>query len=165
MRRVKQIWERMRSITAMLWQQTIRLIRTFASLLKKAKSRQVHDLIMPLGVLIGTVSFGMWSQSFTGSLFAGTVLFFLASFYKTQQQLLTALRKSDGARQFGNVNSRTLRGPTQENSDAVHEAIKSLKPWLANEVSLTEENAKECCAVLVDSLAPRARAASVASTR
>lgn len=55
--------------------------------------------------------------------------------------------------------------PTQKNSAAVNEAIQSLKPWLANEASLTEENTKECCAALVDSLAQKARAATSSTSR
>ena len=78
---------------------------------------------------------------------------------QNQPELLAALRKSESVPQFGNANSRPFSGADSANSAAVNEAIRSLKPWLANEVSLTEENAKECCAVLVDSLAPKARAA------
>ena len=70
MRRAKQLWQWLRSTAAKLWQHTIHLTSKFASWLKKAKSQQAHDLIMPLGVLIGTVAFGLWSQSFTASLFA-----------------------------------------------------------------------------------------------
>jgi hypothetical protein len=69
MRRARQLWQWLRS-TATKLRQTIGLTSKFASWLKKAKSQQAHDLIMPLGILIGTVAFGLWSQSFTASLFA-----------------------------------------------------------------------------------------------
>ena len=164
MLRAKRIWQWMRSMAAGVWQHAIRLMSKLSSLLTKAKSRQPDELIVPLGVLIGTVAFGLWWQSFAASLLALIVLCFLAGLYKTNQQLLAALRKSESVPQFGNANSRPFSGPTQANSAAVNEAIRSLKPWVANEVSLTEENAKECCAVLVDSLAPKARAATAASS-
>jgi hypothetical protein len=164
MRRARQLWQWLRS-TATKLRQTIGLTSKFASWLKKAKSQQAHDLIMPLGILIGTVAFGLWSQSFTASLFAGIVLFFAAGIYKRNEQMLAALRKSEAVPQVESVNPHTFFGPTQEDSAAVNEAIRSLKPWLANEVSLTEENAKECCGLLVDSLAPKARAATGTTSR
>jgi len=58
--------------------------------------------------------------------------------------MLAALRKSEAVPQVESVNPHTFFVRTREDSAAVNEAIRSLKPWLANEVSLTEENAKEC---------------------
>jgi hypothetical protein len=160
MHRAKQVWQWMRSLLAKMWQQTGRLMSKIASLLKKAKSRQGLELIMLLGIVIGAVTFGLWWQSFTASLFAGIVLSFLAGIYKTNRRMLAAVRRLEGVPRFGKTNSRILSGPTQENSGALNEAIGCVKPWLANEVSLTEENAKECCAVLLDSVAGRARPAT-----
>ena len=165
MPQAKQLWQSMRLTAARLWQQIIRLRSKFASLMKKAKSRQARELMMPLGVLIGTVAFGLWSQSFTASLFAGIVLYFLAGIYKSNDQMLAVFRKSEGVPQFVNMNSRTVSKLTQEDNATLNEAIRSLKPWLANEISLTEEDAKECCAVLVDSLSPKARAATGSTSR
>jgi hypothetical protein len=96
MLRAKRIWQWMRSMSAGVWQHAIRLMSKLSSLLAKAKSREPDKLIMPLGVLIGTVAFGLWSQSFATSLLALIVLCFLAGIYKTNQQLLAALRKVRG---------------------------------------------------------------------
>ena len=79
--------------------------------------------------------------------------------------MLTALRRWEGDLHFADADARPIAEPIAQNSGAISHAIGSLKPWLANEVSLTEENAKECCAVLVDSLAPKARAAAGAASR
>ena len=165
MHRAKQVWQWMRSLVVKMWQQSGASMTKVASLLKKAKSRQGLDLIMLLGILIGVVTFGLWWQSFTASLFAGIVLSFLAGNYKTNRRMLAAVRRLEGVPRFGKENSRTLSGPTQENSGALNEAIGCLKPWLANEVSLTEENAKECCSVLLDSVAARTRAAAATMSR
>lgn len=165
MHRAKQVWQWMRSLVVKMGQQTGALMVRVASLVKKATSRQARDLVMVLGILTGAVVFGLWWESFTASLFAGIVLSFLAGIYKTNQRMLAALRRLEGVPRFGKLSSRSIPGQAQENSDALNDAIRCLKPWLANEVSLTEQNAKECCAVLVDSVGVRARAAAGTMSR
>lgn len=155
--RAKQLRLGVKSLAAKMRQQTRSLTINFASLLKKAKPREAHDLIPRLGVPMGAVAFGLWRQSFAAAVFAGIGLFFLAGIYGTTERILAAIRQSDSERRLGDVDGRSLRQPTLENSEALNQAIGNLKPWLANELSLTEENAKECCAVLVDSVTARAR--------
>ena len=157
MHRSEQLKHWIRSLAAKMWQQIRFLMVKVASLREKTKSWHAHDLIPTLGTLMGAVAFGLWQQSFAAALFAGIGLFFLAGIFNNTERMLTALRHSEGDPHFGNVDARDLAEPTMQNSGALNQAIGSLKPWLANEVSLTEEDAKECCAVLLDSVAARAR--------
>jgi len=155
MHRDKQVRHCMRALAVKMSQQIRFLMIKVASLWKKTQSWQPHNLIPTLGTLMGTVAFGLWQQSFAAALFAGIGLFFLAGIYNNIERMLAALRRSEGDPHFGNVDVRARVEPTTENSGALNQAIGCLKPWLANEVSLTEENAKECCAVLLDSVAAR----------
>jgi len=160
MHRAKQVWQLTRSLAAKAWQQSRSLVIKLASLLKEAGSRQSRGMIPPVGVLMGAIAFGVWWQSFAAALFAGIGLFFLAGIYKTTERMLATTRLSEGEPHSGDLAAHTLPEPALENSDAVNEAIGSLKPWVADEVLLTEEDAKQCCAVLLDSVAARARHAT-----
>ena len=160
MHRAKQVWQLTRSSAAKTWQQSRSLVIKLASLLKKAESRHSHGMIPPAGVLIGAIAFGVWWQNFAAALFAGIGLFFLAGIYKATEQMLAATRRWEGEPRSGDLAAHALPEPTLENSDVVNEAIGSLQPWVVGEVSLTEENAKQCCAVLLDSVASRARRAT-----
>lgn len=157
MHRAKQVWQWMRSLPAKTWQRTRPLVMKLTNLLKQARSRPAYDMIPPLGILIGAVAFGLWSQSFAAALFAGVGLFFLAGIYKTSQRMLAAAGRSESGPRLPDRDTPALAQPTGENSAALNEAIQCLKPWLANEVSLTEENVRDRCAVLVDSIVERAR--------
>jgi len=128
-----------------------------AKLLKQAGYPQAHNMIPPLGILIGAAAFGFWWQSFAAALFAGIGLFFLAGIYKTSVRMLAALQPSESKPRFADSDTPTVAQPTPDNSDALNEAIGCLKPWLANEVDLTEEKVRDRCAVLVDSVVVRAR--------
>jgi hypothetical protein len=144
---------------ARLWQQSHPAIITIATLVKEVGSRHTNDLILALGILIGTAAFGLWRQSFAAGLFAGIPLLFLAAIYRTTDQTLAAVRQSDIKARVENRVVQTPVEPALENSDALNEAIACLRPWVASEVSLTEENAKECCAVLLASIIDRAQPA------
>jgi len=159
MHRVEQVKQWMVRAAAKLWQQSHPVMIKTASLVKKTSSQHANDLVLSLGILIGAVAFGLWRQSFAAALFAGVPLFFLAGIYRTTEQTLAAVRKSNVEPRFENADSHTPAEPEPENSDAVNEAIACLTPWIANEVSLTEESAKECCAVLLASAADRAQPA------
>jgi hypothetical protein len=159
MDRAKQAWQWLRSSAAKMWQRAHPKIKV-ASLLKKAKPRQSDDLISTLAILIGTAAFGLWQQSIAAALFAGVGLFLLAGIYNNTEWMLAVLRRSEDGPHFADVNARAPAEPTTENSGALNQAIGCLRPWLANEVSLTEENAKECCSVLLDSVAGRVRSAT-----
>lgn len=152
MDRAKQGWQWVSSLVAKVWQPTRPRIEV-ASLLKKAKPQQLEDVFLPLAILIGAVAFGLWRQSFAAVLFAGVGLLLLAGIYNNTERTLAALQRSAGEPDFRDVNARGLAELTTENRGPLNQAIECLKPWLANEVSLTEENAKECCAVLLDSVA------------
>jgi hypothetical protein len=158
MHRVKHAWQWLRSLAAKMWQQAHPNIKV-ASLLKKAKPQQ-SDLIPTLAILMGMAALGFWQQSFAAALFAGVGLFLLAGIYNNTERMLAVLRPSEDGPHFRAVNASTLAEPTTEDSGALNQAIGCLRPWLANEVSLTEENAKESCAVLLESVAGRARSAT-----
>ena len=160
MHRAKQVWQLMRSLAAKRWQQSRPFGIKLASLLKRAKSRQAHRMIPPAGILMGAVAFGLWWQNFAAALFASIGLFFLAGIYKTTERILVTSRRSEDEPHSEDRATHTLPEPTLDNGEAVNEAIGSLKPWVADEVLLTEENAKQCCAVLLDSVASRARRAT-----
>ena len=153
------IWPQMRSLVAKFSQQIRSSLGKLARVLNKARSRQVRELIAPVGTVMGAAAFGWWSQSFAAALFAAIALFFLAGIYKRSEQVLAAVTRLGASPRFGNEDNRTLSRATP-NRDALKQAIGRLEPWLANEVSLTEENAKEWCAVLLDSVAARARPAN-----
>jgi len=139
-----------RSFASRSWERFSSLMSKFTWVLKKAMSWPAQELIVPLGTLIGAAACGWWSQSLAAALFAGIGLFFLAGLWKTSAQVSAALTQSEARPRFRNQDNRT-----PEDSDDLKQAIRRLEPWLANEVSLTEENAKESCAVLLDSLALR----------
>jgi len=100
-------------MAAGVWQHAIRLMSKLSSLLTKAKSRQPDELIVPLGVLIGTVAFELWWQSFAASLLALIVLCFLAGIYKTNQ---SCWLHSESPRVYRSLETQTPArspGPTQ----------------------------------------------------
>ncbi len=151
MHRAKQVWQWLTSLPAKTWRRFRPLLMKLADLLKQARPQQVRQIIPPLGIVIGALAFGLWSQSIAAALFAGIGLFFLAGIYKTSERTLAAVWPSDSQ-----PDARVI-AKAPENSAALNEAIHCLKPWLANEVSLTEEDVRDHCAVLVDSVVQRAR--------
>ena len=159
MHRAMRAWQWSRSSVAKMWQEAHPKIKV-ASLLKKVNPQQSDGLIPTLAFLLGAVAFGLWQQSFAAALFAGVALFLLAGIYHKTGRMLAVVRQPQYGRHFADISARAFAEQTSENSGALNQAIGCLKPWLANEVSLTEENAKECCAVLLDSVARKARSAS-----
>jgi hypothetical protein len=155
----KQMWLWVRSLVTRMWQQAGTVMVKVASLVKKTKSRQAEDLIPPLAILMGAAAFGYWWRSFAAALFALAALSLLAGIHNNTELMLAALGRSAGAPHFGDGNADPLAEHTKAPS-ARDEAIGRLKPWLANEVSLTEDNAKECCAVLLDSIVTTAQSAT-----
>lgn len=150
MHHAKQVWQWVASLPSKTRGWSRPLLMKLA--LKQAGWQQAHKMIPPLGVAIGAVAFGLWSQSFAATLFAGIGLFFLAGIYKSGERVLAALRQSDGK-----PDTATIAQAVPENNEVLNEAIQGLKPWLANEVSLTEEDVRDRCAVLVDSVVQKAR--------
>ena len=137
--------------------------RWIASLIKKAKNAMafdlsaqwIHDTIPSVAVLAGAAAFGFWWDSISAGLFACFVLFFLAGIYKALRQIVAALRREPdrmiAANSNGNTSSITER--TERNLEVSARAIEHLRPWVQDETSLTEEGAKACCAILLDTLA------------
>lgn len=152
MHRAKQVWQWLISLPSKTWRRSRPLQMKLVDLLKQARSQQARKMITPLGLAIGAGAFGLWTQSFAAALFAGVGLFFLAEIYKSSERVLAAVRHSDGK-----PDTSAMVQAAPGNSAAVDEAIRCLKPWLANEVSLTEEDVRDRCAVLVDSVVRRAR--------
>ena len=119
-------------------------------------AQRAHDMIPPLGIIIGTVAFGFWWHSIQAGLFAGCGLFFLASIYKATERIVAAVLRWERDRVAGPSPDREASTSAEhEKIDALCGAIDRLQPWVADEVALTEENAKASCAVLLESVAPR----------
>lgn len=137
--------------------------RWITSLVKKAKevttldlsATWIHNVIPPVAVLAGAAALGLWSGSISAGLFAGAVLFFLAGIYSALRQIVVALRWEGDYTIAANSNVNTSStGEGSERSFEVNaRAIEHLRPWVEDETSLTEERAKACCAVLLDTLA------------
>ena len=137
--------------------------RWISSLVKKAKEVNVfdqsaswiHDTIPPVAVLAGAAAFGFWWGSISAGLFACFALFFLAAIYKALRQIVVTLRWERDHTIAANSNANTSStGEGSERSFEVNaRAIEHLRPWVEDETSLTEERAKACCAVLLDTLA------------
>ncbi len=152
MHRAKRIWEWLRSLPAKPWRRSRPWLMKLASLLKQARPQKVRRIIPPLGVVIGALAFGLWSQSSAAALFAGVGLFFLAGIYKASERTLAAVRPLDSQ-----PGAPVIARGAPVNSAALDEAIHYLKPWLAHQVSLTEQDVRDHCAVLVDSVVQKAR--------
>ncbi len=157
---IMQIWQRTRWLPGSMWRQCRSSINQVASVLRKAKLPQADELIPPLGILMGALALGWWQQSFAAALFAGIGLFFLASIDKTTKRTFAAIRRLGNGSRVADAAGSAPEKSEGVRSDALDEAIGCLKPWLTNEASLTEESAKQCCAVLVDSVAAKTRAAT-----
>jgi hypothetical protein len=154
--RLGQLKQWMERAAARLRQQSRPAILTLATLVKEVGSRHTNELILALGIVIGAAAFGWWRQSFAAGLFAAIPLFFLAAIYRTTEQTLAAVRQLDIAAGVENKIVEAPAEPALQNHDALNQAIACLTPWVENEVSLTEENAKQCCAILLASIIDRA---------
>jgi hypothetical protein len=122
---------------------------------KKAKKAMGFDLsakwtqhaLPPVAVLAGAVAFGFWWNSINAGLFACFALFFLAGIYNALRQVSASLSSErDG-------NTSSIANRSHQNLDASSRAIEHLRPWVEDRTSLTEESAKACCAILLDTLA------------
>jgi hypothetical protein len=158
MHRLEQLKQLMLRAAVWLWEQSRPVLISITNWAKEAGSRHANDLILSLGVVIGAAAFGVWRQSFAAALFSAIPLFLLAGIYKKTDQTLAAVQQSDVAPRLERQDAYTSAEPASENNDALDEAIGCLRPWVANEASLTEENAKECCAVLLALVADRVAA-------
>jgi len=156
MHRAKQVWQWINSLPAKTWLQVRPLSRKFASFLKQG-GFQLQNIIPPLGILIGAVAFGLWWHSFAAALFAAVGLFFLAGIYRNSERTLPTVRQSQSKPPLEDLDPPAIEQPTPEDNEAVNEAVQYLQPWLANEVSLSEESVRDRCSVLVDSVVERAR--------
>jgi hypothetical protein len=137
--------------------------RWISSLVKKGKkgivadlsANGIHKMISPIAVLAGAAVFGFWWSSISAGLFAFVILFFLAGIYKALQQIVTTLRwERDRI-----IAENSIQNPSgtidrsERNFEIGTRAIEHLRPWVRGETSLTEESAKGCCSVLLDTLA------------
>ena len=137
--------------------------RWIASLVKKAKKGMVanlsaswiHNAIPAVAVLGGAAAFGFWWDSVGAGLFACFALFFLAGIYKGLRQIVATLRWERDRVIAANSNWNTSGAVerSERNFEVGAKAIEHLRPWVSGETSLTEESAKGCCSVLLDTLA------------
>jgi hypothetical protein len=137
--------------------------RWIASVVKKAKkgmsaslsANWIRNAIPPVAVLGGAVAFGFWQDSIGAGLFACVVLFLLAGIYKAMRQIVATLRweRDRVIPANSNWNISKIAEQSQPNLEIGAKAIEHLRPWVEDEASLTEENAKAYCSVLLDTLA------------
>jgi hypothetical protein len=156
MRRMKQLSKWMRFFAGKSWQ-WMRSRVNVRRLLVRAKSQRMKEIMPSAGIAAGAVAFGLWWENLGAAIFGAIGLCFLAGIYTSTEKLLVALQKSDKEPQVATGNGQRVH-PKLENKDDLDKAIVTLKPWLANEVALTEEDAKQCCGVLVNAVAARAQA-------
>jgi len=161
MDRLKQVWQWMGFLPAKTWLALRPLFLKLADSLKQASTQPSRSVITSLGILIGAVTFGLWWRSFEAGLFAAISLSFLAGIYRNSERTLAAVRQWENKTPAEEIEAPAeapvITPPVPEDSEAVKEAVQYLQPWLANEVSLTEEGVRDRCAVLVDSVVERAR--------
>lgn len=140
-----------------------RVQQWITSMAKKAKKAMVFDLsakwthhtLPPVAVLAGAIAFGCWWNSINAGLFACFALFFLAGIYNALRQIVATLSSERDRPIAGNSNRNTpgIAERSQQNLEASARAIEHLRPWVEDETSLTEESAKACCTILLDTLA------------
>jgi hypothetical protein len=137
--------------------------RWMASSIKKVKkgitanlyANRVRNAIPPIAAVGGAVAFGFWWDSVSAGLFAFFAFSLLAGIYQALRQIVVTFRRERDRVIVANANwnaSPTVdRG--QPNFEVGARAIEHLRPWVEDETSLTEEKAKACCSVLLDTLA------------
>jgi hypothetical protein len=114
----------------------------------------IQDTIPPAAVLAGAAAVGFWCTSISAGLFAGAVLFFLAGIYKALWQIVAILRWERHRKTAANSNGSTsnIGERSERDFEVSARAVEHLRPWIEDGTSLTEESAKACCSVLLDTL-------------
>jgi len=138
-----------------------RVQQWITSMAKKAKkaivfdlsATWIHNVIPPVAVLAGAAAFGFWWGSTSAGLFACFALSFLAAIYKALRQIVSILHWERDCKLSENSNGSSITMRSEQDFEVSTRAIEHLRPWVEDETSLTEERAKACCAVLLDTLA------------
>ena len=140
-----------------------RVQQWITSMAKKAKkaivfdlsATWIHNVIPPVAVLAGAAAFGFWWGSISAGLFACFALFFLAAIHKALRQIVVTIRweRDHTIAANSNANTSSTGERSERNFEVSARAIEHLRRWVEDETSLTEERAKACCAVLLDTLA------------
>src|SRR5437870_4212002 len=138
-----------------------RVQQWITSMAKKAKkaivfdlsATWIHSVIPPVAVLAGAAAFGFWWGSISAGLFACFALSFLAAIYKALRQIVSILQWERDCKLSENSNGSSIAMRSEQDFEVSARAIEHLRPWVGDETSLTEERAKACCAVLLDTLA------------
>ena len=112
-------------------------------------SRQVRDAIPAVSIILGAAAFGFWRNSFGAALFAGIALFFLARIYTAMERVVAAVSRWERERSETPDRKREIPAIEPRRNAIAAKAIERLQPWVAGETSLTEEDAKSCCAALL----------------
>jgi len=117
-------------------------------------AKWTHHTLPPVAVLAGAIAFGFWWNSINAGLFACFALFFLAGIYNALRQIVATLRSEHNCMIAANSNRSTssIAERSQQNLEATARAIEHLRPWVEDQTSLTEESAKACCTILLDTL-------------
>jgi len=138
-----------------------RVQQWITSMAKKAKkaivfdlsATWIHNVIPPVAVLAGAAAFGFWWGSISAGLFACFALSFLAAIYNALRQIVSILHWERDCKLSENSNGSSITMRSEQDFEVSARAIEHLRPWVEDETSLTEERAKACCAVLLDTLA------------
>jgi hypothetical protein len=117
-------------------------------------TQRVQDAILALSIIVGAAAFGFWWTSIAATVFAWFALFFLAGIYKATTHLVAAVSRWERERIA--IADTALDTPALQprknepwRNESTARAVERLQPWLAGETSLTEEDAKTCCAALI----------------
>ena len=112
--------------------------------------QEVRDAIYALTIVMGAAACGLRWNSFGAALFAGVALFFLAGIHRAMKRVVAAVSRSERERSEIEDIKRDIHLSKPGKSEGAEWAIDWLRPWVAGETSLTEEEAKSCCAALLD---------------
>jgi len=120
-----QIHQKIRSLAAKTQLWTGSLVNKVTGLprgtnISHLPAQRAHDMIPPLGIIIGTAAFGFWWHSIAAGLFACCGLFFLAGIYKATERIVGVVLSWERDRMVGpnpNRDASTSAEPSHGNID------------------------------------------------
>jgi len=107
-----------------------------------------------LGMLMGPVAFGLWWNSISAALFAAFGFFYVAGIYRTTNNVAVTLQELTRFVLENRAGNAPAAAEASDRSDEIRaQAIHRLRPWIADQTSLSEESVKVYCGILLDMLA------------
>jgi hypothetical protein len=118
------------------------------------------------GVIVGAVAFGLWWNSISAALFAACGLFYVASVYRVASNATVTLQELTRAVAEDRTGDAPDAAEESDRSDDIRDqAVQRLRPWIADQTSLSEESAKVYCKILLDTLSAVRPALACKQTR